>query len=166
MKVIVTDTNILIDLIKTNTLYAFFDCPFEILTNDLVLSEIRDEQIEVLSELVKSGRLRIKTFEVEELSAILNLQTKFALSPIVDPSVIWQAEQMTCILLTGDGNMRKEANDRGLTVHGIIWVFYRILEFQTMRALDLMEAYRLLECNIRLPKLEFDKLKKELERQK
>jgi rRNA-processing protein FCF1 len=139
MKLILTDTNLLIDLIKTNTLEAFFKCPFEIHTNELVLSEIRDsDQKQPLDLLVAAKKLHVSEFGIEEIEQIRRLETKHKLTGIVDKSVIVQAEKMRCCILSGDGDLRKEAILRKIEVHGSIWVLRQIIQYETLNKAGLM----------------------------
>jgi hypothetical protein len=60
MKIIITDTNVFIDLIKSGALDFFFQCPFEVCTTDLVLEEIKPpEQRAHLDRHVVENRLRV-----------------------------------------------------------------------------------------------------------
>ena len=66
---------------------------------------------------------------------------------------------MGCILLTGDGKLRKEATDHRIEVHGSIWV---ITELLASGKIDHETAIRLLNnlkmINNSLPREEIDRL--------
>ena len=66
-------------------------------------------------------------------------------------------------MLTGDKNLRTEAEENGLEVHGSIWVVMMIVEAKLLSAPKGIELYEKLKTvNDSLPKDEIDKLIKKL----
>ena len=87
--------------------------PCEICTTDLVVSEIvRPEQQKIVGKFVKKRKLKVASFDSEEFSQILQLQSKSRNNTsIVDCSVWYYAKKMDGQLLTGDGKLRSAAEN-------------------------------------------------------
>ncbi len=76
-----------------------------------------------------------------------------------DKTVLWKGVQLKCILLTGDKKLRSEAEDKGMEVHGSIWVVQMIIEAKLItpaKGIELLEKLKIV--NDGLPKEEIDKL--------
>ena len=71
----------------------------------------------------------------EEIQAAIRLKTKKNLKRIADKSVLWKAFDLKCMILTGDKNLRLEAESRGLEVHGVLWVIKTLVSL-TVRGLN------------------------------
>ncbi len=90
---------------------------------------------------------------------VVNLKTKRNLRRITDKSVLWKALQLDCRLLTGDKNLRYEAEEHGLQVNGTLWVIKTLVEsniIEPTNAVLLLEKLKLV--NDSLPKDEIEKL--------
>jgi predicted nucleic acid-binding protein len=95
----------------------------------------------------------------DEIEEVINLKTKRNLRRITDKSVLWKALQLKCSLITGDKNLRSEAEEQGLEVHGSLWVIRTLVESEFITPLvaaGLLQ--KLTTVNISLPKEEIDKL--------
>lgn len=164
MKIFITDTNVFFDLMNIEALPEFFGLDFEVCTTDFVVSEIlRLEQAEQIQSFIRSKQLTVYSFSADEIDEIVNLKTKRVLRRIADKSVLWKALQLKCELLTGDKNLRTEAEENGLNVHGSIWVVMKIVEAKLLSAAKGIELFEKLKAvNDSLPKDEIDKLIKKL----
>ncbi len=164
MKLFITDTNVFFDLMNIEALPEFFGLDFEICTTDFVVNEIlRLEQAERIQNFIRSKQLTVFSFSSDEIDELVNLKTKRMLRRIADKSVLWKALQLKCKLLTGDKSLRSEAEEKGLEVHGSIWVVMMIVETKLLSAakgIDLFEKLKIV--NDSLPKDEIDKLIKKL----
>lgn len=160
-KIVVSDTNIFIDLISVDLLDGFFNLPWEIHTTDMVIDEIiRSEQHEAIEQFRQNGSLNIKSFDGEELLQIVKMKTERQTSnaSIQDCSVWKLAKDLECALLTGDNKLRKVVQNDNIEVHGILYLFDKMLEHEIMdneTAIDKLKS--LYSINSRLPKEEIDK---------
>ena len=127
MKVLITDANILIDLLKTETEGSFFKLEHEIYTTLAVIIECDDKQQAILNRYIKAGSLRVHKFTAEDDENIeaLILENR-RLSP-ADCTVFYLTRKLNATLLTGDGALRKKGEGLNLEVCGIFWVFDEIL---------------------------------------
>lgn len=151
----VNDTNIIIDLYKIDLLDLFFDSGIKLHTTDLVVSELENkDQGLALQKYIDKGSLQVKTFsgqEMQNLSVFLSEQTSNV--SLMDCSVWLYAQENGYTLLTGDRKLRRDAEQKGVTVRGILFVFDLLID---MNLLSYDEAIRklkvLLDNNVRLPK--------------
>lgn len=160
MKLIVTDTNVFFDMMSIEVLPDFFGLDFEICTTDFVVNEIiRIDQAEQIQNFIRSKQLTVYKLSSDEIEEVVNLKTKRNLRRITDKSVLWKALQLKCRLVTGDKNLRSEAEEQGLEVNGSLWVIRTLVETKIITpvlAVGLLE--KLTTVNDSLPKEEIDKL--------
>jgi predicted nucleic acid-binding protein len=120
----VLDASVLIDLISFDLLEAWFALGYETVTTTLVWREVnRRSQKAKIQEYVKRGGLSIKPVGAELLIEIVQLhvvlESKVSLE---DASVLQISASQQAILLSSDKVLRRCAEDRGITVHGLLWV--------------------------------------------
>ena len=152
-KIVVSDTNIFIDLYSVGLLSHFFKLPFEIHTTDLVLSELkRPEQKKALDRFQKENLLRVISFDFEELKEICVLHETSQIS-MADSSLWFHARQIGASVLTGDGRLRRAAENDGIHVSGILFVFEKMLENKIIQeSLAAQKLQCLMRINSRLPR--------------
>lgn len=162
---IITDTNVFIDLIKADALEYFMQLNYRILTTGFVVNEINHpEQKATLERCLTPERVEIIEFSGEEMLSILRFRTRRNLKRLTDKSVLFLAIQRQCPLLSGDGDLRKEAQDNGLTVFGSLWVVNQLVEQGICSAQEGIIFLRRLErCNPRLPKKILEEMMERLE---
>ena len=162
---IITDTNVFIDLIKAGALEYFMQLDYHILTTGFVVNEINHpDQKATLERCLTPKRVEIIEFSGEEMLHILRFRTRRNLKRLTDKSVLFLAVQRQCPLLSGDGDLRKEAQDNGLTVFGSLWVINQLVEQQICTPQLAIALIRRLErCNPRLPKKKMEEMVERLE---
>ena len=160
-KIVVSDTNIFIDLISINLLDGFFCLPWEIHTTDMIVQKlIKSEQHKAITRLKENGHLIVKKFDGEELAQLarMKLERLTSNASIQDCSVWKLAKDLECALLTGDNKLRKIVQNDNIEVHGILYLFDKMLEHKIMDnepAINKLQS--LFSINSRLPKEEIDK---------
>ncbi|MGB9748139.1 MAG: hypothetical protein ACPLXM_14530 [Bacteroidales bacterium] len=103
MKLIITDTNVLFDIINIGALPEFFSLDLEILTTVFVLEEVTSpQQRELIETFIRVKKLAILEFSENEIDEIANFDLLKNLKRFTDKSVIWKSLQLKCSLLTGD----------------------------------------------------------------
>ena len=123
-KLVISDTNILLDLISVDMLEDFFSLPCDFSTTDFVISEIiQPAQIKAIEKYTKSKKLDIVSFSFEEIIEITDIHSNNTNNAsITDCSVWYYAKKTGGRLLTGDGKLRKSAegdNVKALSVKDI-----------------------------------------------
>lgn len=102
----------------------------------------------------------VKKFEGEELVQIarMKLERRSSNASIQECSVWKLAKYLECALLTGDNKLRKIVQNDNIEVHGILYLFDKMLEHKIMdneTAIDKLQS--LFSINSRLPKEEIVK---------
>jgi rRNA-processing protein FCF1 len=161
-KIVVNDTNVFIDLYEVGLLDEFFSLPWEVHTTDFVMLELLKEgQHDTVARYKAEKRLIVPVFEAKEMLEIGNLfqqsLNKTNLS-LTDCSVWYYAKVNNYILLTGDRKLRTTSAYEGVEVHGVIYVFDRLVEFNVIsRQVAVKKLQQLYSINSRLPKEEIEK---------
>lgn len=153
-KIVVSDTNIFIDLVKLGLLDNFFMLPWEIHTTDFVISELTDStQKAALNVFIKQKKLSVGTLSSEDVTEMLELSNQ---SPrnisITDISVCIYARNNGYMLLTGDKQLRKVAIAENIIVHGILFLFDELVSHSILTPGPAAETLiELKKINTRLP---------------
>lgn len=153
-KIVVSDTNIFIDLVKLELLGDFFSLPWDIHTTDFVISELEvPEQKAAVTAFIKRKKLTVGKLDAEEVGIIVERseETGGKIS-ITDFSVCHYAQKNNYTLLTGDMNLRKVAIKENISVHGILFLFDEFVKHAILPpefAADTLK--KLKEINTRLP---------------
>ena len=160
MKILITDTNILFDLLHTGILPEFFALEYQIITTSFVIEEILDPlQKEKVEYFVRAGKLTVHKFTGNEIGEIEQFKTHRNLKRFTDRTIIWTALQMNAIILTGDKKIRAESLELGLQVHGILWVLELLVERQLIGkeyAIEILDVLK--KINERLPGEDIERL--------
>ena len=160
MEIIVNDTNIFIDLHSIGLLGELCELQYDVRTVDFVINEITDpEQSKELSALAMKGKIRIESFNAEELEEII---TEHSSVPgnisIPDCSVCYYARKHAATLLTGDRQLRKYAETSNVSVRGILFIFDELVANNVIPSQQAATKLReLVAINVRLPKAEIEK---------
>ncbi len=157
MEIVVSDTNIFIDLWNIGLLERFCELPLSIHTTDFVVGELQTQGVrDAVWQLSKAGRLTVKTFKSHEYGEIMALQDKNL--SFQDCTVLYYALSGEYKLLTGDRNLRTVAERHGLQVSGVIYVVDELLRHGILSKEEYIEKLKsLLESNHRLPMKEIVK---------
>lgn len=159
MKVVINDTNIIIDLIQLELLEEFSNLKFKLLTTDFVFEELNTEQQNILTPLIENNTIRlIKTESLDEYIAIYNLLHSTHGLSFEDCSIWYYCKKLNGTLLTGDAKLRKEVNKDGIEVRGIIYLFDEFLRQKLITyKLAIEKIVELKSINNRLPVNEIEK---------
>lgn len=126
MIVCVHDANILIDLAKSGLLAAYAKLGWSTHVPDLVLREVKQE----ISPYVRSGTIKVRTFDGTEMAALFELLGRCSRRlSMQDCAALHLAHSLNAPLLTGDGVLRKAAQDEGVTCHGFLWILDKLEAF-------------------------------------
>lgn len=154
MRIVVSDSNCLIDLRKASLLDVFLALPYEILIPNTLFEEellkfTEDEKallLEGLTVIDLPGASVLRAREVVRRLPHLSIHDGFALALAeVNPG---------CILLTGDGALRDLGEKQGMEVHGVLWVIDQIHGNALTTTSALLEALRMFASDptVRLPR--------------
>lgn len=160
MEIIVSDTNIFIDLHSIGLLRAMCDLPYDVRTVDFVINEISDPvQSNSLMVLVTEGKVKVEDFNIEELAEIIE---EHSIVPgnlsVPDCSVCYYARKHSATLLTGDRQLRKYAEGYNVIVRGVLFIFDELVSHGIIETgIAAKKLIELTKINVRLPKSEIEK---------
>ena len=144
----VTDTNIWIDLRDGYVIAEVFDLPYRFSCPDLAKDELKDPDWKALQ---KYG-LRFSTLSSALMLELMTLKVEYPGLSVTDIGAFILARKEAAILLTGDGKLRKVADERGLAVHGTLWLLdemYRLEVLDARRAANALDE--MLKSGSRFP---------------
>ena len=153
MRIIINDTNILIDLVHLDLMNKFIQLKLELKTTDFVFEELNEEQKIIINEYIKSEHIELITTENDEdFESIINILRNSSGLSFEDCSVWHYANKLNGILLSGDGKLRKQAMANGISIKGILYVFDQLL-LNDLISFDyaIEKLKQLYEINPRLP---------------
>lgn len=157
MEIVVSDTNILIDLYNSGLLYYCKQLDLDFRTLDLIIEEIEvPEQRATINEIIKNGGLKVCSLTGSQVADVYQkiryYNGKCNLSP-EDISVMVYAIDNHCRLLTGDKTLRKKAILENVTVSGILYLTDMLIRESVLEPTCMIRSLKLLlESNSRLPK--------------
>lgn len=159
MKIIVEDTNIIIDLFKTGLISFCHELKLEFHTTRYVVAEILEStQSAVLIRMINNGQLLIDDFVGEEYERLLKFIDECNgvnnLSE-ADCSVLLLAKRHECRLLTSDQKLKRKAEEHGIKVNGLLWLTDLLVEEHILTEETMIyHLNRYLETNPRAPENE------------
>lgn len=146
--VLVTDTNIWIDLENGGILVEVFRLPYQFLIPDFAIPELirpRWETLEVLG-------LGAHELPVEYMVELGQLRQSHRNLSVIDLAAFLLARMLEATLLTGDWRLNELANASGLSVHGALWLLDEMVHFKALTPGQAARALaRMLELGARLP---------------
>ena len=152
-KVVVSDTNIFIDLIEIGLIKAFFRCGLQIHTTAMVVDEIKDDAQR--EELLSFQNLIVKKYKEADYSKVYNyyLEARRCSNlSITDCSVLLYAKELGCTLVTNDGKLRNVALGEGVDVKRLLSIIMYMVESSVIDADVAKKAMEsLMETNSRAP---------------
>ena len=152
--VLITDTNVWIDLDHGELLELIFHLPYQICAADFARTEIRSIDVAALERLglVFQGLDKILVAE------LLSLRLRKTAIAIADLEAFLLAREQGAVLVTGDRNLARLAVDEGVEVHGLLWLMDEMVQ------LGILHPHRaatslltIIDLGARLPTDEFDR---------
>jgi predicted nucleic acid-binding protein len=157
-KILVSDSNIWIDLHRSGLLTTVFALPHQFVTTDFVWRELKKPPGQQLTDL----GLSIEDLSGEEVMSLFELRQTLGNSSLADVSCYFLARERGWTLLTGDGALRKSGQKSHLQVRGILWILDEMEAHALLSTQQLADALdSMLKAGARLPK---DECRKRLNR--
>ncbi len=116
--VLVTDTNIWIDLENGRILADVFRLPYQFITTDFAVNEFIHPVWDTLQEL----GLKTHDLEPESILELVQLRRIYRQLSTVDLAALLLARVLGANLVTGDRRLNELAKVQGVPVHGILWI--------------------------------------------
>ena len=156
MEVVVTDTNILIDLFEADLLKFCKLMSLDFHTLDVVIEEVEnDSQRKAINVLIADGTLKVKSLSGRQMVTVMDKVEEYAgvcnLSP-EDISVMVYAKENNYRLLTGDKTLRTKAIQENVTVSGVLFLTDNMVADVVVEPLIMANALeQMILANKRLP---------------
>jgi hypothetical protein len=153
MRILVSDTSVLVDLERGGFLDLAFGLPYEFAVPDLLYSRELDGYGG--DELVARG-LRVEGLDDREVALAQSVRQSLTALSLPDVFAYVLAQQRGWTLLTGDGALRELCTSNGIVVHGVLWVLDEIAGHQCATAAQLVSGLETIAGHprCRLPKTE------------
>ena len=151
--VAVQDANILIDFAQLGLLELVMRLPYAFQTTDLIQAESIDRRsIGPVQACISSGKLLVKSFSADELTALEAMAAEHRSLSLEDCSAWKLAKDAKGMLLTGDGALRKKVTADGIEVHGSLWLLKALVAHEKIdKATACTKLQELQRLNDRLP---------------
>ena len=161
MQLLISDTNIIIDLDVCGLVQKMFDLPYTFTVPDVLYIEELEEHH---GDLPAYG-LQIKTLGAERVDYAVALQTENIKTNANDLFALALAKQEDCPLLTGDGALRDLAAVEQVEIRGTIWIIEQMLQEGILNPDQAKEAFRAMKDSYRrLPWKEAENMLKRVQR--
>lgn len=119
MRVLVSDTSVLIDLERGDLLESAFALPFEFAVPDLLYKrELKDYNGPKLRKL----GLRVEELDGDGIERALDYREQAPPLSLPDAFALSLAKTNGCTLLSGDKALRNLAESERVACHGVLWV--------------------------------------------
>ena len=151
MKVLVSDSSILIEFSKRGLLSRMFQLDFEFAVPDLLFHE---ELIDLGSysrrDLLGLG-LRVEPLDSESVEMAIAYQSERPALSLVDSFALALASHQGWNLLTEDRTMRSVADSKGIVHMDALWVIDNMLEGGILSASQVVAVLRAMQHDPRCP---------------
>lgn len=152
--VLVTDTNIWIDLENGKILGEIFRLPYQFVATDFAVEELLYPGWNTLHEL----GLITHNLEPESVLELAQLRQTYHQLSVVDLAALLLAKALGARLLTGDRRLNDLAREHGVSVHGMLWILDEMINHRILTANQAATALRkILDQGARLPNIECQK---------
>lgn len=143
MQLLISDTNILIDLEEGRLLEAVFRLPYRFAVPDILFYEELEEQH---THLLGMG-LMINELTSDSMLYALELSTRVTGPSRNDCFALALARQEQCPLLSGDRALRTLASQEAVVVMGTIWLVEQMVQQKIISIQVAQDAYESMRVN-------------------
>ena len=155
-KLLISDANIIIDIVAGELVEAMFALEYEFGVPDVLYADELEAQHSTMLDV------GLRQFELapELVNSAIALYEKAVVTKVSanDCMALALAQAEECPLLTGDAKLKQLATSEGVTVFGTLWLVENMLNSGLLTAAEAEEAYqKVLEDGSRLPIREINK---------
>ncbi|MFY9141279.1 PIN domain-containing protein [Sulfuricurvum sp.] len=118
MQLLISDSNILIDLIVVGHIGTMFQLPYTFAVPDILY----EEELKIHHNELLSYGLEIRSLSSEAMAYAFELSAKYTQPGTNDLFALALAKECSCPLLTGDGALRQAAESEAVVLFGTIWI--------------------------------------------
>lgn len=153
MRVLVSDTSVLVDLERGGLQKACFRLPFPFAVPDLLYE--RELKPYGGKELIRLG-LAIEELDADGIALALAYRQQTPALSLPDCFALALARTRSWILLSGDGALRRLATNESVECHGLLWLLDRMHDTGSVSTQELYDGLTAISRHprCRLPKAE------------
>lgn len=152
-QLLVSDSNIFMDLECCDLLHLMFKLPYRFCTPDILFEqELRQQH----PHLVEIG-LQLLSLTPDSMVYAYQLTAKYRNPSINDLTALSLAKQEKCPLLTGDKALRQAAQKEAILIKGTVWVLEQLVIHQQIDKATALNALQIMQDNHR--RLPFEQAK-------
>lgn len=162
MQLLISDTNVLLDLLVVDEIDNMFKLPYSFCVPDVLFHQELKEQH---SNLIDLG-LELKKSPFEVVKDVIDLTDKYTKPGTMDIYALALAKYEGCPLLTGDKDLRDAAHLEAVPLYGTIWIVEQLVRHNLItfdRAKEMFDEMK--QKKRRLPWAIIDVNLKELEKE-
>lgn len=145
MQVLISDSNIFIDMEVANLTQKMFALPYTFATPDILYYEELEEEHENLLKY----NLKILSLTSETIKYTESIVPKYLRASRNDLFALALAKQEDCPLITGDGALRNAGEQEGIIIYGTIWIVNELMKYDIINDDEAVEAYEMMKANKR-----------------
>lgn len=148
MQLLISDSNVLIDLIVINQIDNMFKLPYSFIVPDILYDqELKNDH----SDLLEKG-LKIKELSSKTIIYSMGLMDKYDKPGRNDLFALALAKQESSPLITEDQDLRDAAEKEAVVLYGTIWVIEQLIVYKFITVDDARIFYlEMKEKKRRLP---------------
>lgn len=153
--ILINDTNIWIDLKFVDLIDEVFKLPYDIGVPNILFE---DELREVDGEILLKNNINILKMTDEEVRETYLMSNDTNQVSFNDLTTLVVAHKRNCILVTGDGNLRRIATKKNVELRGSIWILDQLIDNNIIskeKGIDICN--KLISSKRRLPKAELER---------
>jgi predicted nucleic acid-binding protein len=148
MKLAITDACIFIDLYDLQLTAQFFSLPFQFHTSVDVINELYEQQQQLLAAFQSVGKLTVHIIKEEDKITIQGMAYPKSLSES-DKTVLYVASKLNAMVISSDKTVRNAAKNNAIEYHGMIWIFDRLIESNSISKMEAaVKLKRLITSNL------------------
>jgi len=145
LQILISDSNIFIDMEVANLTSQMFALPYSFATPDILYYEELEEEH---PNLLDAG-LKVLLLSSETIKYTESIVLKYPKAGKNDLFALALAKQESCPLLTGDGALRKAGKKEEIQIFGTIWIMDELIKHDIITKDEAMEAYDIMKNNKR-----------------
>lgn len=144
-KIVVSDTNIFIELIRLRLLDKFFKLGYTVFTSEFVVAELNAEQQTAVRAYELIGLLTVDSPDEIQLQAAVSLLYDIKKLGLTDCTVIELAIRVSGTILSSDRSLRTQATKYKVTINGVLFLVNEMVVaglLSKSEAIDMLEQHR------------------------
>jgi predicted nucleic acid-binding protein len=163
-KRLLLDTTICIDLFNGDLLTTVIRLPYECALPDVIVAEL----VAPPGELFAQSGYAILSIQADRIPEFTTLRKKYPKPSTNDLFALVLSKTHSCILITGDSDLRNAAKSEGVSAHGLLWILDELVDRGILGSKDAATALEQIlsggswlpkkDCEVRLKKWKTDKI--------